>query len=163
MSNCSLVVTTLNSNHASSSSHKGTRAFCPVAVPPRAGLFLSRDVCNGLRRSQTPTISLLFSTQRDLVMPMHTITITTFGNAYRTSGAVALKVAGNPLRAAAQALLAAGHDPADLLRGVFDGASLSPVALHRLVRPYSPPRAAWGRTETPSALAPDQAVPGPSD
>jgi hypothetical protein len=46
--------------------------------------------------------------------------------------------------AAAAALLEAGHDPADLLKAVSDGVSLSPVALDRLVRPYIPPRAAWG-------------------
>jgi hypothetical protein len=35
-----------------------------------------------------------------------------------------------------------GHDCK--LMGAFDGVSISPVALHRLVRPYNPPRASLG-------------------
>jgi hypothetical protein len=78
-------------------------------------------------------------------MPVtHQIKITTTCRGYVVAGAIALKVALNPVRAAAVALLEAGHDPADTLAAVFEGVSLSPVALHGLVRPYTPPRAAWG-------------------
>jgi hypothetical protein len=75
---------------------------------------------------------------------IHNVRIQSDNRGYVISGAVALKVAVNPVRAAAVALLEAGHDPADTLAAVFDGGSLSPIALHRLVRPYAPPRASWG-------------------
>jgi hypothetical protein len=77
-------------------------------------------------------------------MPTHTIKITTHDREYSTSGAVSIRVAANPMKAAAQALLDAGSPPSDLLAAVADGVSLSPVALHRLVRQYVAPRAAWG-------------------
>jgi hypothetical protein len=59
---------------------------------------------------------------------------------YSTSGAIAVKSAFNPVRAAAIALLAEGRDPADKLAGVFEGASISAMPLHRLARVYTPPR-----------------------
>jgi hypothetical protein len=77
-------------------------------------------------------------------MPTHTIKITTHGREYQTSGAVSIRAASNPVRAAAAALLKAGHDPADTLKAVADGVSLSPVTLASLARQYVPPRAAWG-------------------
>jgi hypothetical protein len=78
-------------------------------------------------------------------MPItHQIKITTTGRGYVISGAVELKVAVNPMKAVAVALLEAGHDPADTLAAVFEGVSVSPVALHKLVREYAPPRASWG-------------------
>jgi hypothetical protein len=73
-------------------------------------------------------------------MPVtHRITIHTDGHRYRTAGAIAI-TAANPMRAAGAALLELGHDPADRLRGVFEGAMISPVALSRLAKPYSPQR-----------------------
>jgi hypothetical protein len=77
-------------------------------------------------------------------MPTHTINITTFGREYQTSGAVALRVASNPMKAAAQALLEGGAAPHDMLTGAFDGVSISPASLHSIARAYTPPRAAWG-------------------
>jgi hypothetical protein len=58
---------------------------------------------------------------------------------YSTTGAVSV-LASNPMRSASAALVEQGHNPADLLRGVFEGAQISPVTLHALVKPYSPPR-----------------------
>jgi hypothetical protein len=72
-------------------------------------------------------------------MPLTRITIHTDGHRYRTAGAIAI-TAANPMRAAGAALLELGHDPADKLRGIFEGAQISPVALSRLAAPYRAPR-----------------------
>jgi hypothetical protein len=58
---------------------------------------------------------------------------------YQTTGAVSV-LASNPMRAAGAALLQLGHDPADRLRGVFEGSQISPVTLSRLTAPYRAPR-----------------------
>jgi hypothetical protein len=58
---------------------------------------------------------------------------------YSTTGAIAI-TAANPMRAAGAALLELGHDPADRLRGIFEGAQISPVTLSRLTAPYRAPR-----------------------
>ena len=60
---------------------------------------------------------------------------------YSTTGAVAVKAAFNPVRAAALALIADGRDPADRLRGEWEGCSISPMTLSRLAAAYTPPRA----------------------
>jgi hypothetical protein len=57
---------------------------------------------------------------------------------YSTTGAIAI-TAANPMRGAGAALLQLGHDPADRLRGVFEGSQISPVALSRLTEPYRAP------------------------
>jgi hypothetical protein len=75
---------------------------------------------------------------------IHHIRIFSDPAGYRIAGAVSLKVAFNPMRAAAAALLDAGHDPADRVAGVYEGAQISPVALDKLARSYAPPRAVWG-------------------
>jgi hypothetical protein len=59
---------------------------------------------------------------------------------YSSSGAVAVKSAFNPMRAAALALIADGRDPADRLRGEWEGYSISPMTLSRLAAAYTPPR-----------------------
>jgi hypothetical protein len=58
---------------------------------------------------------------------------------YRTAGAVAI-TASNPMKAAALDLLSRGAPPDAVLSGSFEGAMISPVALSRLAKPYSPPR-----------------------
>jgi hypothetical protein len=58
---------------------------------------------------------------------------------YSTIGAIEI-TATNPMRAAGTALLELGHDPADKLRGIFEGAQISPVTLHALVKPHRAPR-----------------------
>jgi hypothetical protein len=58
---------------------------------------------------------------------------------YSTTGAIAI-TAANPMRFAAAALLEKGADPLDRLHGEWAGCSITAVALHRLARPYSPPR-----------------------
>jgi hypothetical protein len=71
----------------------------------------------------------------------HLIKITAdYPGSYSTSGAVAVKSAFNPMKAAGVALLAAGRDPADKLKGVYEGAWLSPVTLARLSAAYHAPR-----------------------
>jgi hypothetical protein len=75
---------------------------------------------------------------------LHNIRILASRGGYAVSGAVSIAASVRPMVDAARALLEAGHDPADLLKAVADGVSLSPVVLHKLVRPYAPPRAAWG-------------------
>ena len=57
---------------------------------------------------------------------------------YSTTGAVAI-TAANPMKAAGVALLEQGHNPADKLRGIFEGAMISPVTLARLSEPYRAP------------------------
>jgi hypothetical protein len=82
-------------------------------------------------------------------MPLiHRIKITAADHGcYATSGAVAVKAAFNPVRAAALALIADGRDPADRLRGEWEGCSISPVTLATLARPYSPPRVNHKRSD----------------
>jgi hypothetical protein len=58
---------------------------------------------------------------------------------YQTTGAVSV-LALNPMKSAAQALLGMGHDPADRLRGIFEGSQISAVRLSRLAAPYRAPR-----------------------
>jgi hypothetical protein len=71
---------------------------------------------------------------------LHRIKITAADRGvYSTTGAVSV-LASNPMRAAGAALLELGHDPAGKLRGVFEGAQISPVTLHALVKPYRAPR-----------------------
>jgi hypothetical protein len=60
--------------------------------------------------------------------------------AYRTDGAATISAAANPMRAAALDLLSRGAPPDAVLSGSFEGAMISPVALSRLAKPYSPPR-----------------------
>jgi hypothetical protein len=74
-------------------------------------------------------------------MPLtHRIRITSADHGYVTVGAVALKCATNPMRCAAVALLEAGADRADKLRGVFEGAQISPMTLASIVRIRHSPR-----------------------
>ena len=58
---------------------------------------------------------------------------------YQTTGAVAV-TASNPMFAAATALIAAGRDPGDKLKGVYEGAWLSAVSLASIVRPRKHPK-----------------------
>jgi hypothetical protein len=72
----------------------------------------------------------------------HRIKITAVDHGcYSTTGAVAVKSAFNPVRAAALALLADGRDPADKLTAVWEGAAVSAMPLATLARAYVPPRA----------------------
>jgi hypothetical protein len=77
-------------------------------------------------------------------MTTYCIRITTFGREYRTSGAVSLKVASNPVRAAALALLQAGASPTDKLAATGDTVSLTPMTLAALVKPHIAPKG-WDR------------------
>jgi hypothetical protein len=58
---------------------------------------------------------------------------------YRTRGAIAV-TSINPMANAARALLEQGADPTATLSGVWEGAEICPRSLHRLARPYTPPR-----------------------
>jgi hypothetical protein len=75
---------------------------------------------------------------------IHNVRIQSDNRGYTITGAVSIRVASNPVRAGAMALLEAGHDPSDLIKAVADGVSLSPVALHRAAKPYTAPRG-WDR------------------
>ena len=73
-------------------------------------------------------------------MTTHRIRITSAPGGYVTVGAVAIHAVANPMKAAAQALLEAGRDPADRLQGVFEGAQISPARLDAIVRPRKIPK-----------------------
>jgi hypothetical protein len=77
-------------------------------------------------------------------MTTYSIRITTNGRDYQTAGSVVLASTKAPVIDAAQSLLDLGASPSDMLRASFAEGQVSPVALHRLVRHYVPPRAAWG-------------------
>jgi hypothetical protein len=70
----------------------------------------------------------------------HRIKITAADRGYSTSGAIAVHCGSDPMKAAAQALLDGGADPADRLRGVFEGAQISPARLDAIVKQRRPPR-----------------------
>jgi hypothetical protein len=69
-------------------------------------------------------------------MPVtHTIEITTSGRAeYRTSGAVAITASSAPLMPRGRCS-STGPTPSDLLKGVFDGVSISPASLPAITQP----------------------------
>jgi hypothetical protein len=61
------------------------------------------------------------------------------GKLYKTRGAIAV-TSINPMANAARTLIAQGAEPSATLSGSYEGAHISPVQLHRLARPYTPPR-----------------------
>jgi hypothetical protein len=70
------------------------------------------------RSGKTPGAAKLPQSPTKVCQMLHNVRIQSDNRGYSVSGAVALKVAVNPVRAAAQALLEAGHDPADTLAAV---------------------------------------------
>jgi hypothetical protein len=67
------------------------------------------------------------------------VTIHVSGKLYKTQGSIAVTSA-NPMAHAARALLANGSEPSATLGGVWEGAMISDMPLHRLARAYVPPR-----------------------
>jgi hypothetical protein len=90
--------------------------------------------------SKTPQCFPFFTTEESMLKTnRYRVTIHADGKLYRTTGAITV-TSVNPMANAARALLSQGAEPSATLAGSFEGMHISPTQLHRLARPYSPPR-----------------------